>query len=394
MRSSVHVYQDRIIDFLRDIIRIPSFSGKEEQVVKRIAMEMNECGVYDDVRFDQLGNVIGCTGTGPVTILFDAHIDVVGPGDPEQWSVDPFAAEMDDAYIYGRGATDEKPAMACMAYAPLLLGEELRDAVTVYVVGSVMEEDCDGYPLCHIIETEGIRPDYVILGEPTGLHVYRGQRGRMEMTVTTEGTAAHGAHCDRGVNAVYRMAPIIQDIELLHTRLKTDPLLGKGSVTISRIESTSPSLCSVADGCTLYLDRRLTRDETAESAMQEIRNLPSVVKTGAQVSLRHYHGTSWTGFEADQEAYFPAWILEDNHPLVKAGLRAAERVHPGTAQLGVWQFSTNGVATMGRLGIPTIGYAPGEEELSHSVHERVAVNDLTVATEFYARVVEEIAMVT
>jgi putative selenium metabolism hydrolase len=389
MSLSAHVCQDRIVDFLRDIIRMPSFSGKEEQVVKRIAMEMNECGVYDEVRFDQLGNVIGRIGTGPVTILFDAHVDVVGTGDPAQWDIDPFAAEMHDGYIYGRGATDEKPAMACMTYAPLLLGKELCDAATVYVTGTVMEEDCDGYPLRHIIEVEGIRPDYVILGEPTGLRVYRGQRGRMEMSVSTEGTAAHGAHCDRGINAIYHMAPIIQDIELLHSQLKTDQLLGKGSVTISKIESTSPSLCSVADGCTIYLDRRLTRDETAESAIQEIRNLPSVKKSGVRVAIRHYHGTSWTGFDAEQEAYFPAWVLEDDHPLVQAGLRAARQVHPKTAELGVWQFSTNGVATMGRLGIPTIGYAPGEEELSHSVNERVAIEELAVATEFYAGVVEE-----
>jgi putative selenium metabolism hydrolase len=388
MSLSAHIYRQQLIDFLRDIIRIPSFSGREEPVVKRIITEMDKLGIYDAARYDALGNAIGTVGNGPVTILFDAHIDVVGIGDPSQWTVDPFAAEIADGFMYGRGTTDEKPAMACMAYAPLLLAKNILDAVTIYVVGSVLEEDCDGYPLNHIIEKEGILPDYVVLGEPTGLRVYRGQRGRMEITVSTDGVAAHGAHCDRGTNAVYRMAPIIHEIEQLHTRLKPDPLLGKGSITISQIESNSPSLCSVADSCTIYLDRRCTRSDSKESVLEEIRALPSVHASGAQVSLRRYNGKSWTGYEAHQEAYFPAWVLEDNHPLVQAGLQAATAVHPSTAELGVWQFSTNGVATMGRHAIPTIGYAPGDEERSHSVNERVTLDDLTTATAFYATLVE------
>jgi putative selenium metabolism hydrolase len=393
MSVSALPFRQNIIDFLRDIIRIPSFSGQEELVVKRIMSEMNMLGVYDSVSHDALGNVVGKVGDGPITILFDAHIDVVGIGDPSQWSVDPFAAEITDGFMYGRGSTDEKPAMACMAYAPLLLSEKLRAAVTIYVVGSVMEEDCDGYPLLHLIEKEGVRPDYVVLGEPTGLRLYRGHRGRMEITVSTQGVAAHGAHCDRGVNAIYQMASVISDIQQLHTRLKTDPILGKGSITISKIESNSPSLCSVADSCTIYLDRRCTRSDSKESVLDEISCLPAVQKCNAHVSLRDYTGKSWTGFVAAQEAYFPTWLLDDSHPLVQAGLRAATAVHPATAELGVWQFSTNGVASMGRLGIPTIGYAPGEEELSHSVNERVALDDLTIATEFYATLVDALARV-
>ncbi len=390
MNATANSYHDRIVSFLRDIIRIPSLSGQEEQVVIRIAREMNELDVYSQVRFDALGNVIGRAGSGPLTILFDAHIDTVAIGDSAAWQVDPYAAEIKDGFITGRGSVDEKPAMACMTYAPMLLDKDVLNAVSLYVVGSVMEEDCDGYPLQHIIEQEGIKPDVVILGEPTGLRVYRGHRGRMEITVSTPGIAAHGAHCDRGVNAVYAMAPIISDIEALHTRLPADPLLGKGSVTISKIESTSPSLCSVADSCTIYLDRRLTRVETEESALAEIRALPSVVKAGASVAVRQYHGTSWTGYAVDQEAYFPSWVLDDTHPLVTAGLRTARSVHPATAELGVWTFSTNGVATMGRLGIPTIGYAPGEEELAHSVNERVKIDDVITATDFYAALVREL----
>jgi len=377
--------------FLQDIIRIPSLSGKEEEVVRRIAREMDATGAFDEVRFDQLGSVIGRIGHGPLTVMLDAHIDTVDIGDRSQWAWDPYGAEIVDGQITGRGAVDEKPAMACMLYGAAAFSKKCREHLTVYVVGSVLEEDCDGYPLRHLIEEEGIRPDMVVLGEPTDLNVYRGQRGRMELTISVCGRAAHGAHCDRGENAVYKMAPIISEIEALHARLKDDVLLGKGSVTVSRIESTSPSLCSVADGCTIYLDRRLTRGETKESAMAELEALPSVQRARARVAVRTYDGVAWTGRAVHQEAYYPAWVLEDEHPLVRAGMEAAAAVNPRPPRLGVWTFSTNGVATMGRFGIPTIGYAPGREELAHSVHEAVAVADVACAVGFYTKLLENLA---
>lgn len=380
-----------VVTFLQDIIRIPSLSGKEEQVVRRIAQEMDATGAFDAVFFDQLGSVVGQIGTGALKVMLDAHIDTVDVGDRSQWAREPYAAEIVDGQITGRGAVDEKPAMACMLYGAAAISKKCRQQLTVYVVGSVLEEDCDGYPLRHLIEEEGIRPDMVVLGEPTDLNVYRGHRGRMELTISVRGKAAHGAHCDRGDNAIYKMAPILAEIEQLHTRLKTDPLLGKGSITVSRIESSSPSLCSVADGCTIYLDRRLTRGETKESAVAELEALPSVQRAQARVAVRTYDGVAWTGRAVHQEAYFPTWVLEDDHPLVRAGMAAATAVNPRPPRLGVWTFSTNGVASMGRFGIPTIGYAPGREELAHSVHEAVAVDDVVRATKFFTTLLEELA---
>lgn len=380
-----------VVTFLQDIIRIPSLSGKEEQVVRRIAREMDATGAFDAVFFDQLGSVVGQIGTGPLKVMLDAHIDTVDIGDRSQWARDPYAAEIIDGQITGRGAVDEKPAMACMLYGAAAISKKCRQQLTVYVVGSVMEEDCDGYPLRHLVEEEGIRPDMVVLGEPTDLNVYRGHRGRMELTISVRGKAAHGAHCDRGDNAIYKMAPILAEIEQLHTRLKTDPLLGKGSITVSRIESTSPSLCSVADGCTIYLDRRLTRGETKEAAVAELEGLPSVQRAQARVAVRAYDGVAWTGRVVRQEAYFPTWVLDNDHPLVQAGMAAAAAVNPRPPRLGVWTFSTNGVASMGRFGIPTIGYAPGREELAHSVHEAVAVDDVLTATHFFTKLLEHLA---
>jgi len=266
---------------------------------------------------------------------------------------------------------------------------------TLYVVGSVMEEDCDGAPLLHLIENENIRPDYVLLGEPTNLAVYRGQRGRMEIEILTRGKSAHGAHNERGVNAVNKMIPILAGVERLDRELQPMNPLGKGSVTTSQIVSRSPSLCSVPDECRIHLDRRLTYGETRESALQELKNVARSSGVEAEISIPEYRGKAWTSLDVGQEAYFPMWLLEENHPLVRAGLRTATEVLEKPARSGFWSFSTNGVATAGRLGIPTIGFAPGREELAHSRDEEIGVDDLVKAAQFYAlfpfRLVETIA---
>jgi len=226
-----------------------------------------------------------------------------------------------------------------------------------------------------------VKPAFVVLGEPTDLNVYRGHRGRMEITVRTRGRSAHGAHAHLGRNAVYKMAPVIEAIEALNHRLREDDFLGKGSVTISRISSTSPSLCSVADSCEIYLDRRLTAGETPQSAIDEIR---AAVGEGPEIAIPMYEATSWTGFVARQEKTFPTWVLPESHVLVQSAVEAATQALERPAKVGRWHFSTNGVATMGRLGIPTVGFAPGLEELSHGAGEYVEISDLELAARFYA----------
>jgi putative selenium metabolism hydrolase len=270
-----------------------------------------------------------------------------------------------------------------MAYGAAIGAERgLLEGTTLYLSASVMEEDCDGLCLMNLIEKEGIRPDVVIIGEPTDLSVYRGHRGRMEMTITTKGVSAHGAHADRGVNAVYKMGPILKDVEELNARLAHDPFLGKGSIIVSYIESKTPSLCAVPDECRVYLDRRLTAGETVEKALAEVRALPHIGE--AEVTLLQYDAIAWTGKKVSQEKSFPTWVLPEEHPLVQGVADAVGAVLGKRPPIGRWHFSTNGVACAGRLGIPSVGFAPGLEELSHSTGEWVAVEDLVKATAAFA----------
>jgi putative selenium metabolism hydrolase len=378
-----------IVRFLREMIAIPAESLNEGDRCRRVRTEYESLG-FDEVRFDRLGNVVARIGQGPLTILMDGHIDCVGVGDPDAWNHDPFEGKLEDGRVWGRGAVDELPAVACMAYGmSIARARGFPEDVTVYLTASVMEESCDGYCLLHLIENEGIRPDLVVIGEPTDLGIYRGQRGRVEAVISTRGVSSHAAHPDEGVNALYKLAPVLKDIEGLNERLPSDPFLGKGTVVASYIECDSASLNAVPAAARLYVDRRLTAGETPEDALAELRALPGI--GDATVELLEYSETSWTGEQARQEKIFPAWILAENHPLVRGMSDAVAEVTGSAPRISRWGFSTNGVATMGRHGIPSAGFAPGLEELAHTTEEWVSVSDLLTATAAYSLMPEGLA---
>ena len=382
-------YETNIVRFLREMIAIPAESGRERERCERVKAEYEALG-FADVRFDGIGSVVARVGEGPLVIMMDGHIDCVGIGDPQAWTYDPFAGKLEGGRVHGRGAVDELPAIACMAYgAKLLQDSGLPPGVQIVLVASVLEEACDGFPLMQLIEAEGVRPDVVVLGEPTNLDVYRGHRGRMEIEVVTKGVSAHGAHCERGVNAVYKMAPIVADIEALNATLRSDDFLGKGTVTVSFIDCKTPSLNAVPDEARIVLDRRLTAGESPQSALEEIRTLPHL--GDADVRVLTWEGRAWTGAPARQEQIFPTWVVPEAHPLVQGVAAAAKDVLGHTPGISRWVFSTNGVATMGRLGIPTVGFAPGREELAHTADEWVEVADLVTATAVYSLIPEELA---
>jgi putative selenium metabolism hydrolase len=370
--------------FLRDIVRIPSPSGKEKAVIERIQTEMEIIG-YDEIKVDGLGNLLGRIGNGSRMLVIDGHCDVVDVGNPDLWATDPFGAEIKDGMIYGRGSCDQKGGVACAVYAGKILKEigVPRD-VTLWVVASVIEEDCEGLAWKYLVEEEKLKPDAVLITEPTNLNIYRGHRGRLEIKVKTEGISCHGSAPERGENAIYKMAPIIQEIEQLHTRLRNDTFLGKGSVTIAEVKSTSPSLCAVSDSCTIHLDRRLTVGETIESSLAEIRNLPSFEKNGAKVWVPEYKSAGYPGKVYPMQSYFPTWVLEEDHSLLKTAIDSYNNLFDSPPKVDKWTFSTNGVGIMGLYQIPTVGFGPGNEVYAHSPDERIPIDHLAKAMAFYA----------
>jgi putative selenium metabolism hydrolase len=374
-----------LVRFLRDLIAIKSLSSQEEKVIQRIGEEMDRWR-YDEVTVDPMGNILGRIGKGKRVIALDAHADTVDVGNPANWTVDPFTGLEKGGIVYGRGACDMKGALASIVFGGKLIKElGLEDEYTLYVVGSVQEEDCDGLCWQYIIREGGMRPDVVVIAEPTDLGIYRGHRGRMEIEVRTSGISCHGSAPERGVNAIYAMAPVIKDIEMLNGRLTGgEPFLGKGTVTISEIRSTSPSLCAVADSATIHLDRRLAATDTLDSAVAEIRDLESVRRSKAEVAVLDYAVPSWKGLIYPTKKYYPTWLLPEDHPVLGCAAATFEHLFQEPPRVGRWVFSTNGVAVMGMHHIPCLGFGPGNEIYAHTAMEQIPVEQLVRAAAFYA----------
>jgi len=380
-----------LLGFMQDIIRIPSLSSQEGAVIERIRNEMLKLD-FDEVRVDPMGNLLGRIGSGPRVIALDGHVDTVDVGDLSLWDRDPHSGDIEDGILYGRGTSDMKGGVAASVYAGGLIKKRgVPEGVTLYVTATVQEEDCDGLCWQYIINEDGLRPELVVITEPTSLRIYRGHRGRMEIEVHTSGISCHGSAPERGDNAIYKMANIVADIEALNERLEPREPLGKGTVTISEIRSTSPSLCAVADGCTIHLDRRLTIGETEETSMAEILALPSVQATRATVKVLDYAVPSYTGLTYPTRKYYPTWELREDDLAVQTARMAYEEAFGAEPEIGFWTFSTNAVATAGMHHIPTIGFGPGHEHFAHAPNEQTETEHLVRSTAFYVALVDSFA---
>ncbi len=375
-------YRDYTANNLSKLVKIKSVSTQEKEVQLELKRQMEEAG-FDEVRIDGLGNVIGRIGNGKRILAIDGHMDTVDFGNMANWEFDPLCGDIKDGFVLGRGTVDQEGGPAAAVTTGRILKELGFDRdLTVYVVGSVMEEDCDGLCWKYIIEEDKIVPDFVISTEPTNLNIYRGHRGRMEMHVHFNGVSSHGSAPERGKNAIYMASRVALEIEKLNERLAYDEFLGRGSVTISEIISGSPSLCAVADYARIHLDRRLTWGETKESAVKEIEKL--IEGMNAKVEVLNYSETAYTGLTYGMEKYYPTWKMEESHPVVANGVKAFESLYARKPKVDKWTFSTNGIMTCGTYKIPTIGFGPGNEVLAHAPNEKVPVEDLVIASAFYA----------
>ncbi len=386
VQQQVGEQSETIVRFLRELCAIPSMDSKIGPVGERAQEEMRKLG-FDEVWFDSMGNTVGRIGNGPRILLYDSHIDTVGIGNPEEWDWDPFIGKVEKGRFYARGACDEKGSTPPMIYG-LAIAKQLGllDGWTAYYFGN-MEEWCDGIAPHALVEHEGLRPDFVVIGEPTKMQVYRGHKGRVEIEVISRGRSAHAASNHLGDNAIYKVLPLIEGVSKLEPELGDDPFLGHGKITVSDMTVSTPSINAVPDMAKVYIDRRVTFGETAEGAVAQVRALASqelLDKGDITVEMMKYAEPSYTGFVFPVDKYFPAWAMDESHPLVQAGLEATQIIGLPQHPAGKWNFSTNGIYWMGKAGIPSIGFGPGEEETAHTTQDSVLLADVVKATEFYA----------
>lgn len=382
IKSRVAAQREDIIAFLKELCAIPSYDSQIRAVGERAEAEMRKLG-FDEVWWDRMGNVVGRIGDGPMKILYDSHIDTVGIGAPEEWQWDPFTGKVENGIFYARGACDEKGSTPGMIYG-LALAKELGllEGITAYYFGN-MEEWNDGIAPHALVEVEGLRPDFVVVGEPTKMQVYRGHKGRVEMQVVARGKSAHAASNFLGDNAIYKLLPIIDAISKLELELGDDPFLGHGRITVTDMTVKTPSINAVPNEATIFIDRRITFGEQPDGELQRIKNLIGD-RTDIEASILIYDTPSYTGFVFPLDKIYPAWALPEDNPYVMAGVKAGELLWGSPLPTGKWDFSTNGTYWTGKAGIPSIGYGPGDEIHAHTVLDQVPLEDVVRSTEWYA----------
>lgn len=396
VQKAVAEHEDAITTFMRDICAIPSMNSEIGPVGERIQAEMRKLN-YDEVRFDRMGNTIGRIGDGPKVIVYDSHIDTVGIGDRSEWPWDPFEGKIENGCLYARGACDEKGSTPGMVYGLALARDlGLLDGYTVYYFGN-MEEWCDGIGPNAFVEVDPkVRPNFVVIGEPTKMRVYRGHKGRIELAITATGRSAHAASHYLGDNAIYKMMAVIMEVRELDRRMRnglcSHPVQGRASIVVTDVKVRTASLNAVPDRFTIYLDRRTTLGETRADLIAQTRGLiADYMQEEIRVKQLYYDTPSYTGFVYPVDKFFPAWLMEEQHPLVQAGQRTVEALWGEPRPLGTWDFSTNGVYWAGKAGIPSIGMGPGDEKYAHMTNEHVPLAEVVQAAEWYALLPQMIA---
>ncbi len=373
-----------LLAFAQGLVQIQSYTGQEETVARFIAEKMNDLG-YDEVKIDRYGNVVGRVGDGEKVILFDSHTDTVVVTDAGEWTLPPFSGAIQDGYLWGRGAVDMKSGLAASVYAAAIAKSQgLLDGRTVYVTCTVAEEDCDGEGLKAALAENHLQPDYAVICEPSANLISTGHKGKAQIIIQTQGVSAHGSAPEKGVNAVYEMAEIIQRIEQANLAL-AQQTVRHGTLVLAQISSTAVSLNAVPSACEVYLDRRLVVGESEQTIQDEMARITA--GKNANWKLDILQRKTWTGADITYNPLAPAWEISLEHPLAQAFIAACTETFSQPPQkYEYWDFSTNAIATV-RQGIPTIGFGPGEHKLAHMRDEKCAVNQILEACKVYTRVI-------
>jgi putative selenium metabolism hydrolase len=386
--------EQELTGVLQDIIRQASDSGQEENVVKAIEANMEKLG-FDSWSRDRYGNIIGCIkGNKPgKKILFDGHIDTVPVPDPSAWTQPPYEGKIVDGKLYGRGTSDMKGQFSAMMAAVSYFAKDTNKdfAGELYVAGVVHEEIFEGVSAREI--SAAVKPDYVIIGESSELNLKIGQRGRAEVVVETFGKPAHSANPEKGINAVYKMANVIQAIQNL-----TPPNqggLGDGILVLTDIKSSPyPGASVVPDYCKATFDRRLLVGETREGVLAPVQELLEKMmkedsELNAKVSYAFGKELCYTGNTIESERFFPGWLYDENDEFVQAAYKGLKEagINPEITQ---YSFCTNGSHYAGEAGIRTIGFGPSKENLAHTIDEYIELEQLFTGAEGYYGILKSV----
>ena len=378
--------------FARDLIRIPSPPGGEGEVAARVAREM-EALAFDEVRTDEAGNVIGVvrgTGKGP-SVMLSCHLDVVAEGDATTWEHPPYSGEIQGGFLHGRGAMDIKGPLAIQTYAALALRG--RAAGDVVVAHTVFEER-GGLGMRHLLETGGLRPDLVVIGEATHGDLCVGHRGRAELEVVIGGVAGHASAPERARNALDLLPLVLAAVRVVASEQPFDPLLGAATLVATDVDALPASRNVIPDRVTVALDWRVLPEQrpgelvsrVEEALAQALAEPPEGYSV--EVRLASERQETYTGIECQRELFTPGFLMAVDDPVVQAVAAAVgRRDGSGPARVRPWTFATDGGWCAGVFGIPTVGFAPGEERFAHTNRERLDLDEARWAFDRYPALV-------
>lgn len=386
--------KEQLTKLCQEMIKNKSVSGQEGNVVEAIKKGLKELG-YDECFVDSYGNIIGhIKGKKPgKKLLFDGHIDTVPVPDESKWTHAPFKGEIVDGKIYGRGTSDMKGQTSAMIAAAAYFAEDIDRNFEgdIYVAGVVHEEIFEGVSARKI--SEAIKPDYVIIGESSELNLKIGQRGRAEIVIETFGKPAHSANPEKGINAVYKMAKVIEKIQEIEA--PEHEVLGKGILVLTDIKSSPyPGASVVPDYCRATFDRRLLVGETKESVLAPIKALLEELRKednelNVKVSYAIGKEVCYTGEKIEGERFFPGWLYEENDEFVQAAYKGLKSAGID-AKITQYSFCTNGSHYAGEKGIKTIGFGPSKENLAHTIDEYIEQEQLFMGAEGYYGILKSV----
>ncbi|MGH7448597.1 MAG: M20 family metallopeptidase [Longimicrobiales bacterium] len=384
---------ERAIGFAQDLIRIPSPPGGEGEAAARVMRELVTLG-FSDVRSDEAGNVIGVApgrGDAPPVMLC-SHLDIVDVGDLTTWEYAPFGGVIADGFLHGRGAMDIKGPLAIQTYAAAHFVREPA-AGDVIVAHTVLEER-GGWGMAHLMATGAVKPAAIVIGEATHGDVCIGHRGRAELIVEVQGVAGHASAPERARNPLLGIGAVIAALDAFAHDLETDAVLGRSTAAPTMVETIPRSRNVIPDRARIVLDWRVLPGLLPDTALARLREYLDRVRLaeGLRLDARFVTETqrTWTGIEDERRLFTPGFLLEPTHPVVRAAARTITRRTGRAPELRPWTFATDGGHSCGIHGIPTIGYAPGEERYAHTNRERLDLADARTAYDAYPAVISSV----
>ena len=380
------------LSFASDLIRIPGLPGREADVARRVRVEMEALGLVD-VRVDEVGNVIGVArGRGEAPpLLLNSHLDVVAEGAHDAWEVPPFSGEVRDGWLHGRGAMDIKGPLAIQTHAAAaMIGEAAGDVIVAHTV----LEERGGLGMRHLLESGGVEPAAVVLGEATHGDVCIGHRGRAELEIVLDGVAGHASVPDRARNALDLLGPALAAVRDLSGDLPSDAVLGPSTVVATMVDVQPETRNVIPDRVVVAVDWRVLPGATEDGLLrllgERLRARVGTPLSGLRWDVRvaTEPQRTYTGVERAWRLFSPGFLMSPEHPVVQAAVVAVgRRSGPGPAEARPWAFATDGGWSCGVHRIPTVGFAPGEERHAHTNRERLEVAEARWAFERYPHLI-------